>query len=143
MYRFKNVLVCILVHSCFFFFKADIVLISPEYHFDGSYNVSMMQQSAPFLLHFPGAKWLKRGADVLPSPSVEVKNAWLPHCSLAQYVGVPFPFTYSLYLGKEILGCQMVSLFLMLKGQVSLPGRVSPSLRASSISRPARPCCCM
>ena len=46
-----------------FFFNAAIVLISPENHFDGSYNVSMMQQSAPFLLHFPGAKWLKRGAD--------------------------------------------------------------------------------
>ena len=58
------------------FFKAEIVLISPEYHFDSSYNVSMLQRSAPFLLHFPGAKWLKRGTDDLPSPSVEVKNAW-------------------------------------------------------------------
>jgi len=90
--------------------------MSPEYHYDGSYKVSMMQRSAPFLLHFPGAKWLKRGADDLPLPSVEIKNAWnfISLCHTA-----PWHSTYSLYPGKEILMCQMVSLFLVLKGQIN------------------------
>lgn len=52
----------------------------------------------------------------------------LPRGSVAQYVGMPFPFTYSLYLGKEILGCQMVSLFLMLK-------------RSSKLARSGKPVC--
>jgi len=71
----------------FFFFNVEVVVISPEYHFSGSYNVSMMQRCALFLLHFPGAKWLKRGADDLPSPSFEIKIAWnfISHCHTAPW----------------------------------------------------------